>query len=61
MAYAIQFSRGLDISRADRFVGMYVNELTLDYGSEGREAVRRLLEEGFKKNLIPKLVELEFV
>jgi 1,4-dihydroxy-6-naphthoate synthase len=61
MAYAIQFSRGLDTSRADRFVGMYVNELTLDYGKEGREAVRRLLEEAHQKGLIPHLVPLEFV
>jgi len=61
MAYAIQFSRGLDTTRADKFVGMYVNELTLDYGDEGREAVRRLLEEAARKKIIPKEVELEFV
>jgi 1,4-dihydroxy-6-naphthoate synthase len=61
MAYAIQFSRGLDTSRADRFVGMYVNELTLDYGKEGREAVRRLLEEAHQKGIIPNAVPLEFV
>jgi 1,4-dihydroxy-6-naphthoate synthase len=61
MAYAIQFSRGLDSSRADRFVGMYVNDLTLDYGVEGREAVRRLLEEAYLKKIIPKPVSLEFV
>lgn len=60
MAYAIQFSRGLDPHKADRFVGMYVNEMTLDYGDEGREAVRRLLEEAHKKGIIPK-VKLEFV
>jgi 1,4-dihydroxy-6-naphthoate synthase len=61
MAYAIQFSRGLDTSRADRFVGMYVNDLTLDYGKQGREAVRRLLEEAHEKGIIPKPVPLEFV
>jgi 1,4-dihydroxy-6-naphthoate synthase len=61
MAYAIQFSRGLDTQRVDRFIGMYVNELTLDYGSEGREAVRRLLGEANEKGLIPKPVSLEFV
>ena len=61
MAYAIQFSRGLDTSRADRFVGMYVNDLTLDYGKEGREAVRRLLEEAHQKGIIPHSVPLEFV
>jgi 1,4-dihydroxy-6-naphthoate synthase len=61
MAYAIQFSRGLDTSRADRFVGMYVNDITLDYGDEGREAVRRLLDEAYQKGIIPKKVPLEFV
>jgi len=60
LAYAIQFSRGLDPGRADRFVGMYVNDLTLDYGDEGREAVRRLLEEASSKGIIPNKVELEF-
>ena len=61
MAYAIQFSRGLDTARADRFVGMYVNDLTLDYGDEGRAAVRRLLEEAHQKGIIPNKVPLEFV
>src|SRR4051812_34128289 len=61
MAYAIQFSRGLDTQKADRFIGMYVNELTLDYGPEGREAVRRLLDEAHEKGIIPKKVELEFI
>lgn len=61
MQYANQFSRGLDMRKADRFVGMYVNDLTLDYGDEGREAVRRLLEEAHKKKIIPKQVPLEFV
>ncbi|MBI4472174.1 MAG: ABC transporter substrate-binding protein [Acidobacteria bacterium] len=61
MAYAVQFSRGLDSHRADRFVAMYVNELTLDYGDEGRRAVRRLLDEAHKKKIIPKKVALEFV
>ena len=61
LAYAIQFSRGLDTSRADRFVGMYVNELTLDYGVEGREAVRRLLTEAYEKKIIPTPVQLDFV
>jgi 1,4-dihydroxy-6-naphthoate synthase len=61
MEYAIQFSRGLDPTRADRFVGMYVNDLTLDYGDEGREAVRRLLDEAHAKKIIPSKVPLEFV
>ena len=61
MDYAIQFSRGLDTQKADRFVGMYVNDLTLDYGEQGREAVRRLLEEAYKVSIIPRPVELDFV
>src|SRR5262249_16835931 len=61
MAYAIQFSRGLDTHRVDRFVGMYVNDLTLDYGKEGKQAVKKLLSEAFKKKIIPQRVALEFV
>jgi 5,8-dihydroxy-2-naphthoate synthase len=61
MAYAIQFSRGLDTHRVDRFIGMYVNELTLDYGSEGKQAVKKLLSEAYKKKIIPERVALEFV
>src|SRR5215471_10509031 len=61
MAYAIQFSRGLDSQRVDRFIGMYVNELTLDYGDEGRQAVEKLFQEAFKKKIIPERVTLEFV
>jgi 1,4-dihydroxy-6-naphthoate synthase len=59
--YAIQFSRGLDMQKADRFIGMYVNELTLDYGENGREAVRRLLSEAYEQKIIPKKVQLDFV
>jgi 1,4-dihydroxy-6-naphthoate synthase len=61
MEYAIQFSRGLDTQHVDRFIGMYVNESTLDYGTEGRQAVRRLLQEAYKKKLIPEKITLEFV
>jgi len=61
MAYAVQFSRGLDMHRVDRFIGMYVNELTLDYGSEGRQAVRKLFQEAYKKKIIPERVSLEFI
>ena len=61
MAYAIQFSRGLDTQRVDRFIGMYVNDLTLDYGGEGRKAVKKLLSEAYKKKIIPERVPLEFV
>ena len=61
MAYAAQFSRGLDPSQVDRFIGMYVNELTLDYGSDGREAVALILKEAYEKKIIPKQVPLEFI
>jgi 1,4-dihydroxy-6-naphthoate synthase len=61
ISYAIQFSRGLDIQDVDRFVGMYVNDLTLDYGSEGRLAVKKLLQEAYRKKIIPEKVTLEFV
>ena len=61
MEYALEFARGLDAQRADRFVGMYVNELTLDYGAEGRKAVRRLLRDAHKAGLIPKAPRVEFV
>ena len=58
--YALQFGRGLDRSKADRFVGMYVNELTLEYGDRGRAAVQRLFDEAWQKRLIPKHVNVEF-
>ena len=58
--YAMQFGRGLDPARTDRFVGMYVNELTLDYGERGREAVRRLLGDAWTAGLLPGPVTVEF-
>ncbi|MBI3263839.1 MAG: ABC transporter substrate-binding protein [Acidobacteria bacterium] len=58
--YAMAFGRGLDRTRTDRFVGMYVNELTLDYGPRGREAVRRLLGEAEAAGLVPGPVNIEF-
>jgi 1,4-dihydroxy-6-naphthoate synthase len=61
LQYALQFARDLDPKLADKFVGMYVNELTLDYGQAGRQAVRLLLEEGHRKGIIPQRVDLEFV
>ena len=61
MAYAIQFSRGLDTQRVDRFIGMNVNDLTLDYGKEGKQAVRKLFQEAFKKKIIPERVALDFI
>lgn len=59
--YAMSFSRGLDRSMADRFVDMYVNSWTLDFGPVGRRAVARLLAEGHAAGVIPRLVEPEFV
>jgi len=58
--YAMQFGRGLDQEKTDRFVGMYVNGLTLDYGDRGREAIRRLLGDAQKAGLLPKPVNVEF-
>jgi 5,8-dihydroxy-2-naphthoate synthase len=61
LQYALQFARDMDPALADRFVGMWVNELTLDYTDRGREAVRRLLEEGYEKGIIPNRVSVDFV
>jgi len=60
LEHAIRFGRGLDRPRTDRFVGMYVNELTLGYGERGRAAVERLLEEGWRAGVIPERVTVEF-
>ncbi|HPM23702.1 MAG TPA: ABC transporter substrate-binding protein [Phycisphaerae bacterium] len=59
--YALRFGRGLDAALADRFVGMYVNEWTRDYGPRGREAVQRLLAEGAAAGLVPPTGPLDFV
>jgi 1,4-dihydroxy-6-naphthoate synthase len=61
LQYAMQFARDMDPALADRFVSMWVNELTLDYGERGREAVQRLLNEGFECGIIPHPVDVEFV
>ena len=61
LAYAMQFARDMPPELTDRFVAMWVNDLTLDYGDRGREAVRRLLDEGFEKGIIPNKVEVNFV
>jgi 1,4-dihydroxy-6-naphthoate synthase len=61
LQYAMQFARDMDPALADRFVGMWVNELTLDYTDRGREAVQRLLEEGYEKGVIPNRVPVDFV
>ena len=61
LAYAMQFARNLDPQLADRFVGMYVNERTLDYGEDGKEAVRRLLDMGHRAGIIPHKAKVDFV
>jgi 1,4-dihydroxy-6-naphthoate synthase len=58
--YAQQFGRGLDKARTDRFVGMYVNDLTLAYGERGRQGVERLMAEAYQHGLIPQRVHVEF-
>jgi len=60
LAYAMQFARDLDPQMADRFVGMYVNERTLDYGADGREAVTKLLDMGYKAGIIPHQPRVEW-
>lgn len=59
--YAMQFARDMKPDLADRFVGMWVNDLTLDYTDRGREAVRRLLDEGYEQGVIPNRVQVDFV
>jgi len=61
LQYALQYARDMDLSLADKFVGMYVNDWTLDYGPRGREAVQKLLDEGHKAGIIPSRSPIEFV
>jgi 1,4-dihydroxy-6-naphthoate synthase len=61
LQYAMQFARDMEPELADRFVAMWVNELTLDYTERGRESVRLLLQEGFDRGIIPHQVPVEFV
>src|SRR5689334_13393932 len=61
LEYAMQFARDLDPQMADKFVGMYVNERTLDYGKDGRQAVQHLLELGHKAGLIPHAPKVDWV
>ena len=58
--YALQFGRGLDRAKTDRFVGMYVNDLTLAYGERGRQGLERLMNDAFEQGLIPQRVPVEF-
>ncbi len=61
LQYAMQFARDLDVQQADKFVGMYVNERTLDYGKDGREAIIKLLDMGYERGIIPTKPNVEFV
>jgi 1,4-dihydroxy-6-naphthoate synthase len=61
LEYAMQFARDLDTSLANRFVGMYVNERTLNYGDDGREAIRRILDMGYERGIIPNKAHVDFV
>jgi 1,4-dihydroxy-6-naphthoate synthase len=60
LSYALQFARDLDTPLADKFVGMYVNEFTLDLGDRGRLATQRMLQLGYERGLLPKRVEVDF-
>jgi len=59
--YSLQFGRDLSLEQADEFIAMYVNERTLDYGDDGREAVKLFLDRAFRMGLIPQMPELDFV
>jgi len=59
--YALKYARGMDRDKADKFIGMYVNDLTVDYGERGKEAIRLFLEEAYKKGFIPEIPEIKFV
>lgn len=59
--YALDYGRGLSRDKADRFVGMYVNELTVDYGERGREGMRVFLDRAYSEKLIPKVPKLDFI
>jgi 1,4-dihydroxy-6-naphthoate synthase len=61
LQYAMQFARDLDVQQADKFIGMYVNERTLDYGKDGREAIAKLLDMGYERGIIPHKPNVEFV
>ena len=60
LAYALRFGRGLETQQADRFVEMYVNHWTLDYGEKGRQAVQRLLDWGAEEGILPTRVKVDF-
>jgi len=59
--YALKFARGMNKEKADKFIGMYVNDLTVDYGERGKKAIEVFLKEAYEKGLIENLPEIEFV
>ncbi len=61
LEYAMQFARDLDSRLANRFVSMYVNDRTLDYGKDGREAIHKLLDMGYERGIIPIAPQVDFV
>ena len=61
LRHALQFARNLDAASADRFVGMYVNDRTLDYGEDGRRSVQLFLDRAYERRVIPHPVRVEFV
>ncbi len=60
LAYAMNYARDMETELADRFVGMYVNDYTLDYGEKGRAGVRELMDRGYRSGVIPHQVDVEF-
>jgi 1,4-dihydroxy-6-naphthoate synthase len=61
LEYAMQFARDLDARLANRFVSMYVNDRTLDYGPDGRQAIRKLLDLGHERGIIPIAPQVDFI
>ena len=61
LEYAMQFARDLDARLANRFVSMYVNDRTLDYGPDGRQAIRKLLDLGYERGIIPIAPQVDFI
>ena len=57
----MKYARGLTRDTADKFVGMYVNKRTLDYGEDGKKAVKEFLTQAFEKKLIPQMPKIQFV
>jgi 1,4-dihydroxy-6-naphthoate synthase len=61
LEYAMQFARDLDPALANKFVGMYVNDRTLNYGADGREAIKKLLDMGYERGIIPHKAQVDFI